>query len=147
MISARITEMTTARLLRIAGASVSLAPLIFTCFGARRCARLGYFSSLLLHKAVRASPEAGKGGNVTRPRAADDFATIRARIEELRRERAQAFKKDDAGGAEGAGHAARGLFRGIEGRGRSQHEASPSGSSNRRADFDAGRNRALTPRR
>jgi hypothetical protein len=29
------------------------------------------------------------GGNVTRPRAADDFATIRARMEELRRERAQ----------------------------------------------------------
>jgi hypothetical protein len=27
------------------------------------------------------------GGNVTRPRAADDFATIRARMEELRRER------------------------------------------------------------
>lgn len=26
---------------------------------------------------------------VTRPRAADDFATIRARVEELRRERAQ----------------------------------------------------------
>jgi hypothetical protein len=29
------------------------------------------------------------GGKVTRPRAADDFATIRARMEELRRERAQ----------------------------------------------------------
>jgi hypothetical protein len=28
-----------------------------------------------------------EGGNVTRPRAADDFATIRARMEELRRER------------------------------------------------------------
>ena len=28
---------------------------------------------------------------VTRPRAADDFATIRARMEELRRERAQVF--------------------------------------------------------
>jgi hypothetical protein len=81
---------------------------------------------------------------VTRPRAADDFATIRARIEELRRERAQAFKKDEA---EDAGHAARGLFRGIEGRGRSEHDASPSGSSNRRTDFDASRNRALTPRR
>ena len=27
------------------------------------------------------------GGKVTRPRAADDFATIRARVEELRRER------------------------------------------------------------
>jgi hypothetical protein len=33
---------------------------------------------------------------VTRPRAADDFATIRARVEELRREReaAQAAKAD-----------------------------------------------------
>ena len=30
------------------------------------------------------------GGNVTRPRAADDFATIRARMEELRRQREQA---------------------------------------------------------
>ena len=29
--------------------------------------------------------------NVTRPRAADDFATIRARLEELRCERAQVF--------------------------------------------------------
>jgi len=29
----------------------------------------------------------GEGGDVTRPRAADDFATISARIEELRRER------------------------------------------------------------
>jgi hypothetical protein len=29
-----------------------------------------------------------KGGNVTRPRAADDFPAIRARMEELRRERA-----------------------------------------------------------
>ena len=27
------------------------------------------------------------GGNMSRPRAADDFATIRARMEELRRER------------------------------------------------------------
>jgi hypothetical protein len=36
------------------------------------------------------------GGNVTRPRAADDFATIRARMEELRRERegAQAVESD-----------------------------------------------------
>ena len=31
---------------------------------------------------------------MTRPRAADDFATIRARMEELSRERARAFKKD-----------------------------------------------------
>ena len=31
---------------------------------------------------------------MTRPRAADDFTTIRARMEELRRERAQALKKE-----------------------------------------------------
>jgi hypothetical protein len=30
-----------------------------------------------------------KGGNVNRPRAADDFDTIRARMEELRRENSQ----------------------------------------------------------
>jgi hypothetical protein len=33
-------------------------------------------------------------GNVTRPRAADDFATIRARMEELRQERAGAQTTD-----------------------------------------------------
>ena len=31
------------------------------------------------------------GGNVTRPRAADDFAAIRARMEQLRLERDRAF--------------------------------------------------------
>ena len=45
-----------------------------------------------------ASPPRGAieflGGDVTRPRAADDFATIRARMEELRRERAQASKTE-----------------------------------------------------
>jgi hypothetical protein len=34
---------------------------------------------------------------VTRPRAADDFATIYARLVELRREREQASKQDGAG--------------------------------------------------
>jgi len=34
------------------------------------------------------------GGNVTRPHAADDFPAIRARMEELRRERAQASADD-----------------------------------------------------
>src|SRR5438309_1973831 len=38
------------------------------------------------------SPDSAKGRNVTRPRAADDFATIRARMEELRRQRTQALK-------------------------------------------------------
>jgi hypothetical protein len=35
------------------------------------------------------------GGNVTRPRAADDFPMIRARMEELRRERARPRAADD----------------------------------------------------
>jgi hypothetical protein len=34
---------------------------------------------------------------VTRPRAADDFATIHARLAELRRERDQASKQDSTG--------------------------------------------------
>jgi hypothetical protein len=34
------------------------------------------------------------GGNVSRPRAADDFATIAARVAELRRERELAAKQD-----------------------------------------------------
>jgi hypothetical protein len=39
------------------------------------------------------------GGNVTRPRAADDFAAIRARLEELRLERDRALvgQKTDSG--------------------------------------------------
>jgi hypothetical protein len=38
---------------------------------------------------------------VTRPRAADDFATIHARLAELRRERERAAKHDDNDGADG----------------------------------------------
>jgi hypothetical protein len=39
------------------------------------------------------------GGPVNRPRAADDFETIRARIEELRRERAaEALDRDNRSG-------------------------------------------------
>jgi hypothetical protein len=37
------------------------------------------------------------GGNVTRPRAADDFTTINARLAELRRERELAAKQDTRG--------------------------------------------------
>jgi hypothetical protein len=55
---------------------------------------------------------------VTRPRAADDFAAIRARIEELRRERAQASKADTREAD------ARGLFRRPEGRQRPEPEDS-----------------------
>jgi hypothetical protein len=40
--------------------------------------------------AVRQKPKKPNGGDVTRPRAADDFPAIRARLEELRRERAAA---------------------------------------------------------
>ena len=65
---------------------------------------------------------------MTRPRAADDFATIRARMEELRRARAQSLKDprepDDAGG--------RSLLKPGEGRQRYESERSPAGSSSRR---------------
>ena len=69
---------------------------------------------------------------MTKPRAADDFATIRARLEELRRERAQALKKDEVRGSEDAGVAGRGLLRGIEGRQRPEPGGMPAGSSGRR---------------
>jgi hypothetical protein len=67
---------------------------------------------------------------VTRPRAADDFATIRARLEELRRERAQAFKdpREPAEGAPGN----RSSSRSGEGRQRSDNDRWPLLSSNRR---------------
>lgn len=68
---------------------------------------------------------------MTRPRAADDFATIRARMEELRRERAQALKKE-AQDTESAGPGSRGLLRRIEGRPRPEPEDLPAASSGRR---------------
>ena len=68
---------------------------------------------------------------MTRPRAADDFTTIRARMEELRRERSQALKKETQE-AEDAGVGGRGLLRRIEGRQRPEPESVPAGSSNRR---------------
>jgi hypothetical protein len=40
-------------------------------------------------------PTKTQGGKVTRPRAADDFPAIRARMEELRRERARMPADDD----------------------------------------------------
>jgi hypothetical protein len=61
---------------------------------------------------------------VNRPRAADDFATIRARMEELRREREQA-SKSEAPVAETATGNGRGLLRRIEGRPRAEAESSP----------------------
>ena len=67
---------------------------------------------------------------MTRPRAADDFATIRARLEELRRERAQAFR-DPREPDEGA-PSNRGLSRTGDGRQRSENDRWPLLSSNRR---------------
>jgi hypothetical protein len=69
---------------------------------------------------------------VTRPRAADDFATIRARMEELRRERAQALKKEEGGESEDTPSGVRGLLRGIEGRQRPGQEVLPPGPPSRR---------------
>jgi len=68
---------------------------------------------------------------VTRPRAADDFATIRARIEELRRERAQA-PKTETRETEGRSLETRGLLRRLEGRQRPEPEDPPAASSSRR---------------
>jgi hypothetical protein len=73
---------------------------------------------------------------VTRPRAADDFATIRARMEELRRERAHALKKE-AGASEDTVSSGRGLLRGTEGRARSEQDRSLPGLPTRR--FGSGR--------
>jgi len=68
---------------------------------------------------------------VTRPRAADDFATIRARMEELRRERAQAAKTETRETA-GRSIEPNGLLRRLEGRQRPEPEDPPATSSNRR---------------
>lgn len=68
---------------------------------------------------------------MTRPRAADDFATIRARMEELRRERAQALKRE-SGDPDEAVSGGRGLLRGTEGRMRSEPERSLPGLPTRR---------------
>ena len=68
---------------------------------------------------------------MTRPRAADDFATIRARMEELRRERAQALKKV-SGNPDEAVSGGRGVLRGPEGRMRSEQERALPGLPTRR---------------
>jgi hypothetical protein len=68
---------------------------------------------------------------VTKPRAADDFATIRARLEELRRERAQAFGKESRDPEEALA-SSRGLPKGTEGRPRAESERPPAGSPGRR---------------
>ena len=68
---------------------------------------------------------------MTRPRAADDFATIRARLEELRRERAQASKTETRE-TEDRTLETRGLLKRLEGRQRPDPVASPASSSSRR---------------
>ena len=68
---------------------------------------------------------------MTKPRAADDFATIRARLEELRRERARTFGKESRDPGETT-LGDRGLLKGTEGRQRVENERGPSGSSSRR---------------
>jgi hypothetical protein len=68
---------------------------------------------------------------VTRPRAADDFATIRARMEELRRERAPAPKKEN-GDPEAAASGGRGLLKVGESRQRLENERWSTGASSRR---------------
>ena len=68
---------------------------------------------------------------MTRPRAADDFATIRARMEELRRERAQASKTETRE-TENRSLETRGLLRRLEGRQRPEPVDPQAGSSSRR---------------
>jgi hypothetical protein len=62
-------------------------------------------------------PAKQSGGNVSRPRAADDFATIAARLAELRREREMAARPEAS--AEGdAGRNSSRMPRGSDGRAR-----------------------------
>jgi hypothetical protein len=70
-----------------------------------------------------------RGGNVTRPRAADDFATIRARMEELRRERSRALK--DTSEPDNPVPVTRGLLKHAESR-RYEQDRWPAVSSGRR---------------
>ena len=64
---------------------------------------------------------------MTRPRAADDFATIRARMEELRRERAPAPKDPEAATSGG-----RSLLKASDSRQRLETERWSTGTSIRR---------------
>jgi hypothetical protein len=68
---------------------------------------------------------------VTRPRAADDFAAIRARMEELRRERAHAVKKE-AQDIDETGPGGRGLLKRLESRHRLESHDLPTGLPSRR---------------
>jgi hypothetical protein len=91
-------------------------------------------ATLTLLIITKPAPRPGRkstGGNVNRPRAADDFATIRARMEELRRERAQALKQE-AQQAEESVPGPRGLLRRLEGRPRLEHPDEPTSPPSRR---------------
>ena len=68
---------------------------------------------------------------MTRPRVADDFAAIRARMEELRRERAQALRKE-AQDADETGPGGRGLLKRLEGRQRPEPHDLTTGLPSRR---------------
>jgi hypothetical protein len=50
----------------------------------------------MMPEAWREAPDPSRGDTVSRPRAADDFTTIRARLEELRREREQSLSGREA---------------------------------------------------
>jgi hypothetical protein len=69
---------------------------------------------------------------VTRPRAADDFATIRARMEELRRERAQASQQQETRDSDEILPVGRSLLRASESRQRLEQDRWPAGSTGRR---------------
>ena len=68
---------------------------------------------------------------MTRPRAADDFATIRARMEELRRERAPAPNKENRD-PDAAASGGRSLLKVSESRQRLENERWSTGASSRR---------------
>ena len=68
---------------------------------------------------------------MTRPRVADDFAAIRARMEELRRERAQALK-GEAPDTDETGLGGRGLLKRLENRHRPEPHDLPTGVPSRR---------------
>ena len=68
---------------------------------------------------------------MSRPRAADDFATIRARMEELRRERAPVPKKDSRE-PDAAASGGRSLLKAGDSRQRLENERWSTGASSRR---------------
>ena len=68
---------------------------------------------------------------MTRPRAADDFATIRARMEELRRERAPAPKRDGRD-PDAVASGGRSLLKASDSRQRLENERWSTGASSRR---------------